>query len=315
MSVIEFGGTSTSADCTYVGHALAVDQMMLQVARSIVRRLMAQLRQNPRSWDEQLVPLSGVASNAMRITLSYVTSGNSEILLVNSNFLRMQSMNDVAIWLNSQFYHSTEEKQFKSIRLDPFDSAPALVHFPEAYINLQDLYVHMSANSSMVIQNRTEGAVAGDSSTTDITANPLEGKAYCGSGNGVKMVFQDNTLGAGTTANFYGSTKNGVIVVNPASTNVTANMKNIIRRPPLSNAFVGVKKMSKVRLQPGTIKRSFWTWDRKMRFPAYLSMLQNRLLQLEADTNVTVSFGKFEFFRFRETMPYGNWFSGCYCWL
>ncbi len=113
------------------------------------------------------------------------------------------------------------------------------------------------------------------------------------------MRMSDNL--AGTTPSFFGRMDNGLIEFDPADTSVVANpaMQTILNRPATSNAFLSAKRSGPIRLGPGHIKKSVWKWERKLSFPAFQRVLQNRF-RLGSEAITYVSLGKFEFIGFEK---------------
>ncbi len=218
-TAFEMGGISKSATCTYIGHAVSINELQLQVARAVVRRAFLQIRECPRSWTEKLRPNETVVKSCIEVVLNFMNAENSPIIVIRKIFNTAETLNDIAVWMNLQCYMGSgdEEKVLRSFAVYPErDNATVSLPYPLALLNLDDVHVHMSVVSRLSLQNRTRGADPTDNSRDSITNNPVEGKVYAGSNVGTRMRVFDNLAVA--TPDFYGHLDTGVIDVDPNST-------------------------------------------------------------------------------------------------
>ncbi len=300
----EKGGLVTGQDCVYIGHALSLNQLVRQVSRSIIRRLFLQLRECPRGWFEKIKPFETSTQPCLEMRVMYKVNEDSPAQLVAATFQSTQTMEAVVTWFEAQFWITTNEiRQLRSVWI--FNHSPTAnpAELPLAYLNLDDVHVHINCTSKMSIQNRTLGS--GDAvSMDDVTNNPLEGKIYSGSGNGTYLHTVDNLVGTGGN-DFWGTLADGIIQFDPLGTPVTAAQAAVLRRPPTSNAFTQVRSVANIRLGPGAIKKSIWSWNRSMKFSKYLEYMRNRL-RFISDVKSPVSLGRFEFIGFEKMVRTRN---------
>ncbi len=291
----EKGGQVTSQDCVYLGHSISINQLTRQVSRSIIRRLFQQLRESPRGWFEKLKPFETVTQPCLEMRVMYMVNNDSPAQITSATFQSTQSLDEVVFWFESQFWlaATNEIRPIRSIWI--FNHSPTAnpQELPLAYLDLDNIHLHINCSSKMSIQNRTLGATATSTSMDDITNNPLEGKVYSGTGNGTLLQTQDNVVGMAGN-DFWGTLADGIIQFDPLGTPVTAQQASVLRRPPTANAFVAVRSVAKVRLGPGAIKKSVWSWNRSMKFSKYIEYMQSRL-RANGDVKTPVSLGKFEF--------------------
>lgn len=121
-----------------------------------------------------------------------------------------------------------------------------------------EIKIAISGKSMVNLQNRTAAGDTADTSlTTSIYANPLHGKHYKVSGNGVRI----KNLGASavtpnTSAQLACNQSNGFVSNGATSTDVNAAAQDVLKQPPAGNYFYRCSKTSYIRLEPGSIKQS-----------------------------------------------------------
>lgn len=175
---------------------------------------------------------------------------------------------------------------------------------PRGELRLKDCSVFLSCSSTMMIQNRTVATTAAEAehaqNMLSVENNPLIGKSYFKHGTSFRYRFNNQYTGiANAVLNPNDST--AVISLDPDAATLTTEMKDLLQRPPLASAFVGVKRCGSVRLGPGAIKKSYLSYQRK----ASVNQLWNKLLEAQrhpADVGYVNFFGKSKVFAFEKMM-------------
>jgi len=241
-TVIENGGVINDPQCTYIGHALAVRQIMAALSRSLVHKLYQTNGVDLISFDE--VPLNNTSTAIkiyfrLRSTTSVAAMSQYSITAtVNGTY------NQISVALAAEmFLRMTEASELYDMWLttdsNDDDATKSVLQFQNMTFNF-----HMS--SVLKIQNTTEAASATDPLLgTNISANPLCGKRYTKKATGFVPTFR----GTGAEASyvpFIADASFGLINANNLHSAVTQSIK-----PPAGSFFEA--RATNVLMKPGDI--------------------------------------------------------------
>lgn len=122
----------------------------------------------------------------------------------------------------------------------------------------RDLFIEIKGISHLHCQNRTEGgeATAESALTTSIYANPLQGKHYCFNGTGLRIKPDFNSAGR-ERVNIVCDSVTGVFGIGATDSALPIAAKDALKEPPNPRYFKNVTGTSGIRLEPGSIKKSY----------------------------------------------------------
>lgn len=160
-------------------------------------------------------------------------------------------------------------------------------------LNLMDASITVSTKSALKMQNRSINSVD-DDEMTDVNNVPLHGKSYQFRGN--TMIARDE------------SAQNAIAgVMNPCDffygyTAFGASSVNSVAEPPESYFFMGSPKATSVTLQPGDIKTSVLTYNKRMNFSSFIRMLNGWYRITLAGDKMYTPIGPCRFFALERTI-------------
>jgi len=126
-----------------------------------------------------------------------------------------------------------------------------------AYLSMATFTARIFVKSSLKIQNSSRAqAIGADTEADDVNRTPLYGKTY--EGNGDAPIYRPLNTASQVQALL------GCDVANGVGYNVSA--LNGIAEPPQGSDFINVKRVGKIKLEPGEIKTSVLTHTIKSRF-------------------------------------------------
>lgn len=284
---LEIGGTVSSRvgpnpedekRCLYVGHTTFDQIELLKILmRGIVRRLAFHCKQFFNNWQEPSnfghtvqvrfyyrkgVDASGAVLVAQTATIPVGDTWESFENLCQLAFVTMQDTPDYNIQL---------------LRVDIRDPSPNAAGSREvlASIDMEKALFDIEIVSKMRIQNRTVASVQDPDSDvmTDVSNNPLHGRRYMCSGNGLKPG-QDTGTGVADKA-MVGGYPNGIL------TYVPGDSEDMYRKPPRSTIFTNVKKQQTVDVKPGDIKTSYLKYTATMSVDNFLKAFRLHLYDMK----------------------------------
>lgn len=144
-------------------------------------------------------------------------------------------------------------------------------------IDLRDVRVHYATSVAMKLQNRSLSA-AGSSNTDTVDANPLQGYLYEFRG-GVPM-FRNLDQASGTLRLNRMFDPQAVITARAATMTGSGAVN---KEPPKPRFFANCVKSVKVKLEPGEVKKHFFTWKTSARLLDFL-----RKMNQETDNGIIV---------------------------
>jgi len=281
-------GQVTDADCVYVYHS---DYQPERIARVLVGALLRSLFRKAGieiGNQETEIPTNGALGSAgFSIQYSYRNPTNGVIAVGgydtvdNISFLNL---------VNEQMSTGRMGDHFLSYMRndnDVFAEPYALALYVKTelglgsvdrihtYMTLQNEMVVYQAKSSIMVQNRTQGASAGagDLSADRIDNQPLQGYLYQFK-NGDPRLKQSMVANSGITYNedyLYNTGDYSGCRIFGGSTipSTTLGMKSM-NEPPVPKLWRNVDTASKVHLEPGEMKRSVIVTEYKNRLPELL---------------------------------------------
>lgn len=246
---IENGGTYSgpTQGAIYLGHATAPIAQTLTVACcAIVKRLFQKLGHEVSNFTD--VAMTGSDKLQLSIT-GYLDPMDPSVAQQNYAIQAADTYEGVAsqlfLLITTQLGISPNtvwEKVWLNEMTDPAQTVALLM--------LKNLRLHFSCRSDMSIQNRTLAGTTGapDPDNTDITNNPIYGRAYWGGGTGFIPKWRKS--GDTSYVDFIADRSFGFIKNNSSDT-----VPEVINKPPYGSFFQGTKKTTTVRIMPGQIKK------------------------------------------------------------
>jgi hypothetical protein len=289
----------TSPDCAYVGHSFAPFRILGGFCAAMVRLLFEKQGHSVRTMEDKIrgnldIPYT-VTSGIMEYT--YRTTANASFILKAITPDINGTYEDLALLFYTDLMSLANTVQYDLIELRWKGKESGAS--PRVVIDLTAAKVHMSHMSYASLQNRTTAktGTADESSMLDVANNPLEGKSYSGSGTGAQIRFNNSAITL--LSGFVCDTSTGSIEFNVNGPNVEPEMYTILRRPPLASAFGYVKKSGKVRLSPGSIRKSVLKFQRSMGVNNFMYAMRNYMNQT-VSTDIRIPMGSFQFFAFEK---------------
>lgn len=275
----EISGTVSDPDCCYLQHsAIDADYQLKMVRRVLLRKLL----KKSIGWDcanaDENIPVeqtTGVA-NSLVIELSVIDESTGSITywsvttsaLINTiNLIADNADFEIAFrkyasgtYLNDQM--NTEKLLY--FRCYMLDFAPlGTNHRLLGQIEIGCQTVHVNIKSEMKIQNRSLGA-GGSSDSTAVNNNPVVGYQYD---------FKTGTPQSRQNGAYLLETTGGFSAVSLVR---SAQLPNGFKEPPLPAVFLGVEKASRIRIQPGDIKKGVLYYKTKMNLLKYITSVGYR---------------------------------------
>lgn len=309
---VETGSTNNSPDCSYVGHGVAMNEVVHGMAAAIVIKLaqkagqtVQQLNDRWRGWDGQ----AAVTVNVALIRVTYRKDAEGPIQIKDFDVAADASFGNTADLLKNWFYDTAangflvgaNEPMMLEIMLFPLDAASNRSIMPASKLDLTRAMIDYNIISTICLQNRTTSSTAGTDDHTsidDVTNNPLHGKCYTGKGTGVRLRHHDSTTQVPYP--LVANNTTGAISFDLEHPAVTAQMQNSLRRPPTKEAFTNVSKVGFVNLAPGAIKKSSFRLNGSISVKRLTNMLFSKFTSGPAQTD-QYNFGKFELFAMQKT--------------
>lgn len=259
----EISGTIADPDCVYLQHsAIDADKQINMMLKCMLRKLL----KKSIGWDcenaEEVIPVeeSTGEANALRIDLVmenvdtgvYTTESCLTYQPIGTTYRTIQQIANYqnfneairkyaqGIWSSSSALNLFKLKYLRCYKLD---FAPVGENFRLCgQLEFEAETVHVQVKSDMKIQNRSLSA-SGSSSTDTVNNNPLVGYVYN---------FKTGTPHIRQKGAFLLETTGGLTAVSLVR---AAQLPNSFKEPPIPGVFYGCESASKVRLEPGEIKK------------------------------------------------------------
>ncbi len=290
--VIEKGGIVTPAVIASWGHSnFPLYEVYLSVGRALWRALMKKHGISFSDWGDTLdAPITLSLSVEYRLAPNGTATVKS-----NPAYLTPQTHLQWAVFLTGILFdaYTSTDDQLIVYKL-----------FMEDTIRLCELDVtnatlHLRLISDMVMQNRTKGENTGDDQSTDVTNNPIEGRSWTVTGNGM-MPLSNKVMSGETVAHQeYGS-----II---GSQNTTPQGPTTFE-PNSAQTYKFALGSAKQRIMPGQISRSKLVSVYKMSLQQFIEKTKDYLGQntsANATNLVRVPVGKSRMFSFEKVCDTG----------
>lgn len=282
----EYNGTSTTTNqCIYIGHSTCPTNVVRQsIDFAIVKKLLmkAELLRNS--------PTGGLGLQGYAMVIYYTDNDDATPgLSFQYNINNLDTLSDLASQL-SPFDGSVPTFPGRKMQyIELIQTIGEGQNVVVCRLSLLNAKIRFHISSKLKIQNRTQAAGTDANQTTTITANPLIGKSYDGSGTGTNYMVKTNAAGVGGQRQFFVHNENGVLDFAP--------IDNDLQEPPYGKAFDKVKAMNGYSIAPGEIKTSYLKHASTM--PLYKAFALLRSVNRDgvgtATVHPQVEFGKFRF--------------------
>lgn len=248
-SKVEAGATLTDADCVYVGHySLPVNVVVPAVFYALARKIMLSNSFYPTD------PLQTSGMSALNIYLRYRTTFNGAVATAGPRLVAANSsVVDLGNALGSLLLTVVPGVvYFELVNIQIYENTSGDLLFDA---NADGISVEVDCVSNFQLQNRTLASGAGDeSSSLDISNNPLRGKIYHGSAN--IHPYRHNNDVTTTCPALIHDNPSGLLYVGANDATFTSEMSRAMKKPPPRSAFGNVSRNAYVQLAPGEIRRS-----------------------------------------------------------
>lgn len=272
----EIRGVTTDPDAIYVGHCTMPEEHTLDLAiAALLRKQFRMSGIEVEQWDSNLGHENSFTVGEFHYNWRPSSTGgvsSNSVTMVAATTLRNVVGAIRADWRTQFAAH--DDAQLDSVwlvlRQDTVANAPNNV---SGYLNVNRLTLHYRNTSNMVVQNRTLATTAtGDESNrNDIANNPLTGKLYQGSGNGLKLPIKDDLQPQDT---LIANATEGLISAVPAT--MSNAQFRAFRRPPLGRVLQGCKSWGGIFLNPGNIRTSKLYTTKVVKFNTLIAALSDR---------------------------------------
>lgn len=304
VNTTEVNGTVSDPDCVYAGTTAVNARAAVEViAQAMLRKLfqkcagitVTNVREPLQGYHNGFTPFSN--ADGFRISLitlevstntltedTHETSTTDSIYSLVGNQAASVAPTFAALMtkliLYAQRGSAAASNTQMPIRLQLFrrDGNVTNFYMGSGSLDLRNEYVHLYGTANMKLQNRSVGA-GGSTDANAVNNNPLQGYMYQFKG-GVPQ-FKDLEAAQGTIRLSRMFDNQGVILARGAGFDVGAG--KIYREPPIPKMWSNCVSASRVRLEPGEIKRSSVSWSYSARF---VDMLEKLRVQVEGTTAV-----------------------------
>ena len=265
-------GRIEDPDCVYLGHSTYNQDLMVSALTGCLLRKLFKIAGISISNTTQVLSLSRapvapvpVDADGWRIqygyhdptstsvplsTVAYVTTATDTLQTIVQNFGAMRSS------IATYFANQTDNAQPYSLTLQIPDNTDFLVSYRTvAYIDLQQQYFYIHVTSNMVIQNRSAPSDATTASekfdSERLDNQPLQGYQYefKNADPRVSAVVSSPLVSGNIAFNYIASS--GLLLLRGGQFGLPQ-----FQEPPVPKYFKNCTKSSKIKLQPGNIKRS-----------------------------------------------------------
>jgi len=275
---LECGGTfqSKTQHCSYLGHGIARDKVMTQIARTLLKLLLKKALIPIANWQEKPEVFS---ADSYYIQIRYSKLENPAAAAFIQSYLDLAitwEANAITLLTAIQGAYTIygEKIQWGNMQLvlGSTPVTPTNVDWPRAQLALDRLTLHLGFYSKMKIQNATVGssviALDPDVDTTiNIKQNPLVGKVYTRRGrNGFEI---ERPLISGTAWNpqtGFASDAYGQITFDSQQINTN------YQKPPPAYMWKATQAKN-ITLPPGAIRQSVISYNKSMNFQKLMDFL------------------------------------------
>jgi hypothetical protein len=285
MIKTETGGEVSDPQCTFVGHTTCAPEKVLRViVMAILRKMFGLYGIKIKAFTDSPLEWVSPQGTANIGAFEYYWSDGevSAVTQTTVSLLRADNYDDMVTSIVNSF--KTTFGTVNQPQLHKFDlgintqpsSGAAVENLPRR-LECDKMYVTLTMNSELTIQNRTVAATAGTGDehrdATDVQNNPLEGYSYYCNGNTFRLANRKNT-GAHTEMGpdlTYGDITNTYTAFNTVDVHDGENTK----RPPNAHFFKNTKRSGKQRIMPGGMLRSKLKWKKTYHVNKLMRLLEH----------------------------------------
>jgi len=288
---METGGATDSKQCVYIGHASCpVIQMEIIGITALFKELFLQAGAEVTDIEKGLEVQAG---DKVIVRFGYHTEAGTSLDTYTAS--TGDSILNVVAWFRSPsrgwniVNEDMDQREFYSIQYLP---VPETAFLRPTVLMMKKARIGFIVKSVLKIQNRSVPNVT-DNEITDVDNIPLIGRTYEGKGTGAIYIAPPPQSGSRPT--FYANKENSVILAEWLTTGDGAP-----NEPPETEQFDKITKEGKMSLDPGQIKMSTLTWEKKMPFNDYWNMMK------PPGTRNTLNkpFGKFRMFAIEKMIQF-----------
>lgn len=256
---VEKGGEFTAAECAYIGHSYAAEQMLWLCAAAMIAKLFRLAGHRIADVKDVIKGTWTTATtvNFARVILQEKTNVNGVLTATYYNIDNTTTFETLIdqIFLYIRSLTGFDQPTFYCIALQAArnDNVPIEYDHELSKIDLQTEMISVKWSSTLNIQNRTPGDTSTDLSTESVTANPLLGKSYSFKGQGPSLKYMDNG-GAANYGALLADKDHGTIAFTSQSAPLTPAQQATLRRPPGMQTFSNCTGTVRQRMDPGSYK-------------------------------------------------------------
>jgi len=272
----ECNGLVADPNCVYVGHtAQATSFTIVNLTRSLIRQLFYKcINHDAVNYNEEIPGFSfSDTSNVFKIDMLYIDVPTGTVNIEASHTTADNDTIDIISNTFKPFFYTysagansvaaSNTKQPYKLEIYVRDGNTGTYWDYQGCLNLNECMVHVKAVSEMKIQNRSLSAT-GSANIDQVNNNPIHGYRYVCNGMPRSRDKLLNILGS--INGFKGVITKRAAELDPSGTNYV--------EPPLPKTFVNIDKSSKVKLDPGDLKKSKLWYEKSMGFNTFLRKLQ-----------------------------------------
>jgi len=296
----EVYGSTSDADCVYVGHSTYnSDAIGNAIASAVLRRLLRKIGFDPDEPSQEIPFNSYNDSSGFELRWNHISADGSitaEVYAIpnNTTLATLVTASGFGTRVTERFNKDDgfTRYDFDRIALYSLDGTTGRL---AAEINLKREHIEVEVVSTLTVQNRTKPAT-GTATTTDAVDNqPLKGILYsCNSG-----VPTIATMG---NSGLEQSNINGVILQQA----VDLSPATYFREPPPAKLFTNCKRSVRVAMEPGDIKRTSLHWRVSGMFNTVIETKMTNIASTTGTIQVRKAPGKCEFMALEERLETGS---------
>lgn len=279
----EHGGLIGSGGHTVsTGHSvMPVRQVLMSVSRAIWRRVLMQYNCVFTDWND---PYGDVGTTTLTIYFR-----NSAGLAASTNFVTpvaSKTHQEWALELYTLIVNSSlpDKSEFILISVE----VTSTLHGLNMRMDVTNASIHLNVNSSMRIQNRTNGYDGTQTEADNVTNNPLIGRSWTLTGN--QLVSKSAVAGGSSSScDIDHGILSGTV---PASDPATGSGITLRSKINSADTYRHCKKSGICNLAPGEIKSSKLWLKRSMRLNSLFSILSEFITEgSSTSTSADMRFG------------------------
>lgn len=255
-------GRIDDPDCVYILHNTSPAALLARaITGHLYRKLFKRAGINIDSKDAELPLFSTLNSDGFKIEYVVMSPFDSTVaatsyITVNDDSLKKCITNGPMLAGILNYIQRTTDNEPHQLNLYSSDRNALDTNWRLASsLNLQNEIITLYSSSALTVQNRTaaQTAGAGDLSSDRVDNQPLMGYMYHFKNSDPRLKFTNETGGGIAAVNLF------LGYVNTVGLNLVraGEMQGDLSEPPVPKYFANCDKSSKIRLEPGTMKKSY----------------------------------------------------------